>query len=107
VIGRDAELAAIDELLHGIDDGFAALVLEGEPGIGKTALWLEGVGAARDLGHRVLAARPAESEANFSFAALGDLAEGALEEVQHQLPEPQRMALDVALLRARAPGRAP
>ena len=42
--------------------GMAALVLEGEAGIGKSTLWLAGVEAARERGLRVLSARPAEVE---------------------------------------------
>jgi MoxR-like ATPase len=37
VVGREAELEAIDRFL-GSEAG-RALVLEGEPGIGKTTLW--------------------------------------------------------------------
>jgi len=107
VVGRDREIAAVDEFLTATRDGFAAVILEGDAGIGKTAVWLEGVNAARDLGYRVLSARPAQSEATFSFAALGDLAEEALGEVRSDLSEPQQEALDVALLRAPARRRAP
>ena len=43
VIGRDEELAAIEAFLADVDRGPAALVLSGEPGIGKTVLWEAGV----------------------------------------------------------------
>jgi DNA-binding CsgD family transcriptional regulator len=106
-IGRDAELGALQGFFHEGGTGFAALVLEGEPGIGKTALWLEGLAAAEALGYRVLSSRTAPSEATFSFAGLGDLADEALEEVRAELPAPQLRAIDVALLRAPAGRRAP
>src|SRR6185503_18064003 len=38
VIGRTTELAAIDDFLDSLEDGPAALVLEGDRGIGKTTL---------------------------------------------------------------------
>jgi len=50
VVGRDPELATVIEFLTGPEGGFSALVLEGEAGIGKTGLWVEGVEAARDRG---------------------------------------------------------
>jgi Cdc6-like AAA superfamily ATPase len=38
-VGRDEELAAIEEFLVSVSDGPGALVLEGEAGVGKTVLW--------------------------------------------------------------------
>src|SRR4051812_27890246 len=107
IAGRGPETAAVDGFLAAVGDGFAALVLEGEAGIGKTAVWLEGLGAARGRGDLVLATRPGPAEATFSFAGLGDLLDGVLEQVRDELPAPQRHALDVALLRAPAGRRAP
>ena len=46
VIGRDEELAAIDAFLTEVAQGPRALVLSGEPGIGKTILWEIGVADA-------------------------------------------------------------
>src|SRR5439155_18132707 len=100
-------IAAVEEFLARIGEGFSALILEGEAGIGKTAVWLEGVASARDRGYRVLTTRPGPSEATFSFAGLGDLAERALEDARLELPSPQRDALDVALLHAPARGHPP
>jgi DNA-binding CsgD family transcriptional regulator len=104
LVGREAELQAIDE-------SFArpppvAIVLEGEPGIGKTALWHAGMEHAGAAGFRRLVAQPAESEAEFSYTALGDLIAPLANEFGVDLPAPQRHALEVALLRA-APGASP
>src|SRR4051794_8443984 len=90
IVGRDPELGAIRDFRR-------ALVLTGEPGIGKSALWRAGVQAARGRGLRVLVAQPASAEMRLSFAALGDLFAG---QALVWLPPPQRHALDVALLRA-------
>ena len=106
VIGREPELAALRTFVEAVPSGPRVLVLEGEAGIGKTTLWTAGVTLAHERGYRVLTCRPAESEARLSYAALADLLEGAVEDAADDLPEPQRRALEVALLRAE-PGDAP
>ncbi len=107
VVGREAELAAVDDLLAATCGNLACLTLEGEPGIGKTTLWQEAVRRAGDRGFLVLSSRAAASEAKLSFAGLGDLLDDVAEEVVAALPDPQRHALDAALLRAPLRTRAP
>ncbi len=46
VVGREDELAVVRAF--GAGEGFGALVLEGEAGIGKTTLWHEAVAAASE-----------------------------------------------------------
>jgi DNA-binding CsgD family transcriptional regulator len=99
IIGRDHELASIASSLDGLTSGAAALLIEGEAGIGKTTLWTAGIALALERDCRVLRCRPAESEAQLSYAALGDLLEGVLDEALRLLPDPQRHALEVAMLR--------
>ena len=41
VIGRDEELRPRSAFLDGLGTGPRALVIEGEAGIGKTAVWLQ------------------------------------------------------------------
>ena len=106
VIGRDAELALMEDFLDALAAGPSGLVIEGEAGAGKTTLWLAAAEEARKRGYRVLETRPAEAEAGLPFAGLGDLVEGTLDEVLDELPEPQAEALRVALLLA-PPGDAP
>jgi predicted ATPase len=62
VFGRDEELAAIGKHLDREREarGPSALVLEGEPGIGKSTLLRAATDQARESGYRVLEARPAE-----------------------------------------------
>src|SRR5918993_2942280 len=99
IVGRDEELGALDSFLgRKAAPGPAALVLEGEAGIGKSTLWLAGVDAARERGLRVLSSRPAEVELGLAHAGLGDLLEDTLHGVLHELPAPRRRALEVALL---------
>ena len=70
--GRAAEIARVDALLAETCDGHGgALVLRGEPGIGKTRLLEETV--ARHPEMTVLEARGVEAEAELPFAGLFDL----------------------------------
>jgi hypothetical protein len=106
VVGREAELTRIDEFLA--EGRREALALVGEPGIGKTTLWQEAVDSARVRGATVLAARPAESEAQLSFGGLADLLAGVPPSLLQELPPPQQTAVEAALLQAesaRQPGR--
>jgi DNA-binding CsgD family transcriptional regulator len=107
LFGRESELARVSKLLDGIASGPAALILGGDAGIGKSTLWLESLSQAWARSYRVLSCRPNESEARLSYAALGDLLEGVVEESVEGLPPPQRSALEVALLRADATGTPP
>jgi hypothetical protein len=95
------------DFLDAIDAGPIALVLEGEVGIGKTALWNEGLAAALGRLFRVLVCRPSESEAQLAYAALGDLLADVPEAALSELAEPQRRALEVALLRREPEGEQP
>jgi predicted ATPase len=100
VVGRPGELAVIERFLDRLAEGWAILLLEGEPGIGKTTLLRAGVEAAQRRDLRVLRCAASPSEARLSYAALTDLFGGVEEEVLACLPQPQRAALDAALLRS-------
>jgi hypothetical protein len=76
------------------------LLIEGEPGIGKTTLWLAALELALDMGFRVLSARAAEAESVLAYTALADLFDGVPASAWADLPEPQRAAVDQVLLRA-------
>lgn len=102
VIGRDRELRLVEAFLDTAGPGTRALVLSGEAGIGKTAVWHAGLDGATDRGYRVLVTRPTEAEARLPFAALSDLFGELLDIAPPQLPPPQQAALEVALMRASA-----
>ncbi len=106
VIGRDEELGAIQAFLAEARQGPRALVLSGEPGIGKTVLWEHGVEEAERGFDLVLVHRAIEAEASLSFAGLSDLLEPVMEGVVSSLPPPRRRALEVALWLAE-PGEQP
>src|SRR5262245_45303244 len=99
-VGREREIEAIERFLDGARQGFRALLLEGEAGIGKTTIFREAVRIAEARGLSVLACRPGESEATLSFAAIADLFQSVSRETWSTLPGPQRRALEVALLQA-------
>jgi len=93
--GRDAERAVIGELLDAARDSRSgALVVRGEPGIGKTALLLDARERAADM--HVLSARGVESESELPFGAMHQLTRPALEHLDRLSP-PQASALRRAL----------
>jgi DNA-binding CsgD family transcriptional regulator/DNA polymerase III delta prime subunit len=102
IVGREQEVAAVRAFVERTDSGPAALVLEGEPGIGKSTLWLAAVEHARARGISVLSARPAEAEQGLAHVGLGDLIDGVFHDVAPELPPPRRRALETALLREEA-----
>ena len=98
IIGREQELAELTAPLAAVDGLPAVLLIEGEPGIGKTVLWRAGLKLAPAHRYTVLRATPATAETRLSFAALADLLEPVLAETLPDLPTPQRRALEVASL---------
>jgi DNA-binding CsgD family transcriptional regulator len=105
-VGRESELGSIARFLSTLPTGPAALVIHGEAGIGKSTLWNEAVAAARRTSYAVMSCRPARSEADLPYLALGDLLAGVPDEVLAGLPGPQRSAIEIALLRVEAEGHA-
>ena len=99
LVGRETERQTLALFLESLSDGPSVLMLEGEPGIGKTTLWLDAIETARSRDVRLLATRPAEPEAELSFSALTDLLEPVLPQAEEDLPAPQALAIRVALLR--------
>jgi DNA-binding CsgD family transcriptional regulator len=92
--GRDAESAVLGRLLDAARSGESgAVVVHGEPGIGKTALVEHAIGTAPDL--RLLRAVGVQSEIELAFAGLHQLC-GPLVDRLDRLPDPQREALSVA-----------
>jgi DNA-binding CsgD family transcriptional regulator len=93
--GRKIESEELLGLLDAVRAGESrALVVSGEPGVGKTALVEAAVDAAD--GFRVLRAVGVEAEAELPYAGLHQLCRPVLGGMD-ALPEPQRDALRVAL----------
>ncbi|WP_319455804.1 MULTISPECIES: helix-turn-helix transcriptional regulator [unclassified Mycobacterium] len=91
---------AVDDLLDAASVGPAGLIIEGEPGIGKTTLWVKAIDRARERGFAVLSSRPAQTESVLAYACLADLLSSVDPELWADLPRPQRHAVDRVLLRA-------
>lgn len=98
LLGRRHERAEIEKLLADARIGRSGvLVVRGEAGIGKTALLDHSADAALASGFDVHRTAGAESETPFAFAALQRLLTSAMLQHSRDLPEPQRIALEVAL----------
>src|SRR6266850_724408 len=65
--GRETDLALINGLIDGIRDGGAALMIGGDPGIGKSALLDAARELATDRGMRVLYLCGVTSETHLPF----------------------------------------
>src|SRR5713226_5174223 len=97
IIGRNTELETLKAWLHSQpqigrkpEEAEIVLVIEGEPGIGKTTLWAKGVEQARAEGREVLVCRPRPSDSGLPNVGLTDLLRTVPDEAFGNLPLPQR-----------------
>ena len=95
LFGRAAELRSAEALIAGPPERGGALVVSGEPGIGKSALIATAVVHATERGVRILKATGLETEARLAFAGLHQLLLPVLDGIA-ELPGPQREALSTA-----------
>jgi AAA ATPase-like protein len=95
LLGRDQEQALLTSLLDEVSERGQALVLRGEPGIGKSRLLSETARQARERGMTVLTATGVQSEAHLPFAGLHQLLRPVRDRAV-ELPPVQRDALDAA-----------
>src|SRR6266478_9403477 len=94
LLGRQRERSELERLLDAARDGHGAVLLvQGDPGVGKTALLDYAVEAGE--GFRVVRTAGVEGEMELDYAALQQLCSPILEFLE-RLPEPQRDALGVA-----------
>ena len=100
LVGRSIECAALALSLDVARPGPTAVVLTGEAGIGKTALWEWSVGAMAAHGYHVLQSRASAAEARYPWVAMTDLMRSVPETLLAALPEPQRRALAVVALQS-------
>jgi hypothetical protein len=101
-VGRGAEEQAVTDFLDSVPGQSSALIIEGEPGIGKTTVWLDAVGRARARGFRTLSCRAAGAESVLAYTVLVDLLSEIDDSIWAGLPIPQQQALAGALLRHNA-----
>src|ERR1700722_5651652 len=94
LLDRLSEREALSRLLDAARAGRSGvLVMDGEPGVGKTALLEHAIESAAGL--RVARVTGVESEMELAFAALQQLCAPMLDKLG-SLPDPQRAALRVA-----------
>lgn len=102
----DQECREVDLFLSEARESTSALIIGGEPGIGKTTAWRSACEAAAAAGFRVLSCRPGPAEVSLSFAVLADLLSDIGDDVLAEIPQVQREAIDAVLLRGPAGARA-
>jgi DNA-binding CsgD family transcriptional regulator/tetratricopeptide (TPR) repeat protein len=107
MVGREHERHLLGGLVESLNvGGGGAVVIHGEPGMGKTSLLGFVADCAKCRDARVLTARGIESEAVLPFAAITDLL-WPLQEHFATLPAIQREALEVGLALSAGPPRGP
>jgi DNA-binding CsgD family transcriptional regulator/tetratricopeptide (TPR) repeat protein len=92
LVGRERELQVLGALVDGVGDRGGALVVCGEPGIGKSALLAMASRRATDRGMLALTAAGVQSETQLPFAGLHQLLRPILTGAAG-LPARQRVAL--------------
>jgi DNA-binding CsgD family transcriptional regulator len=73
LVGRGTELDLLRGFVERAGEGPGAILLTGEAGIGKTALWRYAVGYGRRSGAMVMTARPSQEEMLGALVGLSDL----------------------------------
>jgi len=97
LVGREPEVQRLKLFVSRIaEESGDALLLSGDPGVGKTSLLDFAAVLAADSGIRLLRATGSQFEANISYSALHQLLHPCLREVPHLSPVLAR-ALNVAL----------
>src|SRR5688572_11695504 len=76
LLGREPEIELLTSLLDGIGSSGGALVLRGEPAIGKSRLLAEVMALARERGIGVLSTTGVQSETHLPFSGLQQLLRG-------------------------------
>jgi DNA-binding NarL/FixJ family response regulator len=94
LVGRDEELATLEQLLEAVrNGGSGTLFVQGDPGIGKSALLERLINSS--AGFRVVRAVGVQGEVDLPYAGLQQLCRPMLDTIG-TLPPPQRQALHVA-----------
>jgi predicted ATPase len=98
LVGRSDELASLEEAVDGLERGSAgALVLLGEPGIGKTRLLRELEVRAEQRGYLVLSGSASELERDLPFSAFVDALDAYVESLDQDRLSARRRTLRTGL----------
>jgi DNA-binding CsgD family transcriptional regulator len=101
-VGRADEVTSLEGFLADTLAEPRALLIDGEPGIGKTNLLEHLLAIGHNQGYAILACRPTRSEMELSYAGLVQLLDAMDDAIVDALPAPQARVLQV-LLRRREP----
>ncbi|TPG32790.1 helix-turn-helix transcriptional regulator [Mycolicibacterium hodleri] len=93
---NDAE--CMSRFLSSAARGPAAMLIDGEVGIGRTTAWLAAAEEARSVGFLVLSARARREESGFALGIAAELIRDVDSDVLSSLPELQRRAAERNLL---------
>ena len=96
LFGRERELRVIEGLLDDVAERGSALLLRGDPGVGKSSILEAGKSLARARAMSVLATTGVQSETNLPFTGMYELLRPILGGAD-RLPGPQQRALLGAL----------
>jgi DNA-binding CsgD family transcriptional regulator len=99
VVGRSSELGRIKEFLREATPRPRLLVVTGDQGIGKSAVWAESLRRTSTSTRTNLVAHATEAERGAAFSALADLLLDVSDRVLDTLPRSQANALRIALRR--------
>ena len=102
LLGRHHEVDLLDAAVDGVRLQGRALLITGEPGIGKSSLLHAVAHRARDRGYRLLEATGVMSEEGLAFAGLQALLEPVMS-ASEALPTAQREAMATAFGREEGP----
>ena len=95
LIGRDGELEALTAMVDRIGEHGGSVVVQGEPGVGKSSLLSAMAEHGCAAGLHVLATTGVECEAQLPFAGLHQVLRPLLGQLS-RLPDVQRHAIDAA-----------
>lgn len=95
LVGRSTEIDELKRVVLRSEPGGASVLVEGEAGIGKSALLAEVTDLAVDTGYRVLTSTGLESASPVGYAALHQMLKPLLHHMA-RLPTRQREALESA-----------
>ncbi len=107
LVGRRRELTSLRRWLVSVDATPHAMLILGEPGMGKTTLWFALLRHAEALGTTVAVSRPSRPESRLALLVLADLLDDLITAEPEEfaaLPEVQRDLLDAVRTGVAPPG---
>jgi DNA-binding CsgD family transcriptional regulator len=95
LFGRDAELRILEQRLDSVGEHGSALLVRGDPGVGKTSVLAAAKKLASERRLAVLSTAGVQTETNLPFAGLFELVRPIIDKIE-SLPKAQQNALRAA-----------